>query len=57
MTLKEWFMWNLTVAPTGLLSPAVDGFYIDDMWVVSFTLVTLRGHISSPSELFDVDAS
>ena len=25
MTLKEWFMSNLTVTPTGLLSPAIDG--------------------------------
>ena len=31
-TLREWMVHNLTVSPMGMLSPYVDGFYIDDFW-------------------------
>ena len=29
-TLREWFIQNLTISPTGLLHPAIDGFYIGE---------------------------
>ena len=32
MTLREWFVHNLTVSEMGLLNPAIDGFFIDDNW-------------------------
>ena len=31
-TLREWFVENMFITPTGLESPAVDGFFVDDMW-------------------------
>jgi hypothetical protein len=34
-TLREWMVRNLTVSPTGMLSPYVSGFYIDDYWSTS----------------------
>jgi len=27
-TLRDWFVHNLTVSETGLLNPAIDGFFI-----------------------------
>lgn len=29
-TLRQWLVHNLTVSPTGILHPAIDGLYIDD---------------------------
>ena len=31
-TLREWFVENMFITPTGLESPAVDGFFVDDFW-------------------------
>lgn len=31
-TLREWFVSEMFLGPTGLGSPAVSGFYIDDWW-------------------------
>ena len=28
----DWLVHNLTVSPTGLLHPAIDGFFMDDTW-------------------------
>ena len=32
MTLREFLIHNVTVSDTGLLSPDVDGLYLDDYW-------------------------
>ena len=31
-TLKDWFVHNMFVSPTGLESEAIDGFFVDDYW-------------------------
>ena len=31
-SFTDWLVHNLTVSPTGLLHPAIDGFFMDDTW-------------------------
>ena len=46
----EWIF-----APGGRLSLELYILYKSNIWVVSFTLVTLLRHMCSPTKLFDVD--
>lgn len=32
LTLRDYLIHNVTVSESGLLSPYIDGFYLDDYW-------------------------